>query len=230
MEQEKVTAMLAGLKKLREPFPDHQISHLPKPTKRQTDLVKENVSNGIRCGKCGAWHHKDVVHIEYVGHAALTDRLLDADPTWNYEFISVGTDGLPVLDKDGGLWIKLTVCGVTRYGYGDAQDKTGPDASKERIGDALRNAAMRFGAALELWHKGVLHLDTEPPEDKGGETAPPEYLSDADFTAISKHKSKVANGSKSPNDLIAWVEAKGKLLTEDQKVEIASWAITIQGV
>jgi hypothetical protein len=30
---------------------------------------------------------------------------------------------------------------------------------KERIGDALRNAAMRFGAALDLWHKGDLHLD-----------------------------------------------------------------------
>jgi len=28
---------------------------------------------------------------------------------------------------------------------------------KERIGDALRNAAMRFGAALDLWHKGDLH-------------------------------------------------------------------------
>ena len=30
---------------------------------------------------------------------------------------------------------------------------------KERIGDALRNAAMRFGAALDLWHKGELHVN-----------------------------------------------------------------------
>jgi len=29
------------------------------------------------------------------------------------------------------------------------------------IGDALRNAAMRFGAALDLWHKGTLHLEEE---------------------------------------------------------------------
>ncbi len=28
---------------------------------------------------------------------------------------------------------------------------------KEAIGDALRNAGMRFGAALNLWHKGELH-------------------------------------------------------------------------
>jgi hypothetical protein len=62
------------------------------------------------------------------------------------------------------MWIKLTVCGVTRLGYGDAQGKTGGDAMKERIGDALRNAAMRFGAALELWHKGILHLDDEGDE------------------------------------------------------------------
>jgi hypothetical protein len=59
------------------------------------------------------------------------------------------------------MWIKLTVCGVTRLGYGDAQGKTGGNAMKERIGDALRNAAMRFGAALDLWHKGDLHGDEE---------------------------------------------------------------------
>lgn len=59
------------------------------------------------------------------------------------------------------MWIRLTVCGVTRLGYGDAQGKTGGDAMKERIGDALRNAAMRFGAALDLWHKGILHMDEE---------------------------------------------------------------------
>jgi hypothetical protein len=42
---------------------------------------------------------------------------------------------------------------------------------KERIGDALRNAAMRFGAALDLWHKGDLHKDQneedEPQAVKG---------------------------------------------------------------
>lgn len=36
---------------------------------------------------------------------------------------------------------------------------------KERIGDALRNAAMRFGAALELWHKGELHIQSDDPPE-----------------------------------------------------------------
>lgn len=153
----------AGLALLREPFPAHQISKLPKPTKQQTDEVKADYKKGIRCDICGGWHHPKVVHLDYVGHAALTARLLDADINWHWEPLAIGPDGLPVIDKDGGLWIKLTVCGVARLGYGDAQGKAGGDAMKERIGDALRNAAMRFGAALELWHKGDLYLDEAEP-------------------------------------------------------------------
>jgi hypothetical protein len=120
---------IAKLRELREPFPAHQISYLPK--------------GGVK--------------LAYVGHAALTDRLLDTDPAWSWEPLAHDADGLPKLDDIGGLWIKLTVCGVTRLGYGDAGDKKGTNAMKERIGDALRNAAMRFGAALDLWHKGELH-------------------------------------------------------------------------
>lgn len=149
---------------MRKEFAPNQISQLPKPTKAQTDEVKQDYKKGIRCDICGAWHHPKVVHLSYVGHAALTDRLLDADPNWSWEPLAVDAVGLPAIDKDGGLWIKLTVCGVTRLGYGDAQGKTGGDAMKERIGDALRNAAMRFGAALELWHKGILHMDDDTPE------------------------------------------------------------------
>lgn len=121
--------MSAALQKLREPFAPNQISYLPK--------------GGVK--------------LAYVGHAALTDRLLDVDPQWSWEPLALDQRGLPAIDECGGLWIKLTVCGVTRLGYGDAGTKKGGDAMKERIGDALRNAAMRFGAALDLWHKGELH-------------------------------------------------------------------------
>lgn len=161
-----------GLDLLREPFPDNLISKLPKPTKAQTDALKENFKSGIRCTVCGGWHHKDVVHLDYVGHAALTHRLLDADPAWFWEPAAL-TDGLPAFDKSGGLWIKLTVCGVTRLGYGHAASKPNMDPGareKEVIGDALRNAAMRFGAALDLWHKGDLH----GPDDAAGEDGEPE--------------------------------------------------------
>jgi hypothetical protein len=152
---------LEKLALLRKPFPANQISKLPKPTKQQTIDVKNDFRKGIRCTLCGAWHHKDVIHLDYVGHAALTDRLLDCDIEWKWEPFSLDSNGLPLI-KDGGLWIKLTVCGVTRPGYGSADGKEGGDAVKEIIGDALRNAAMRFGAALDLWHKGELHIDDEP--------------------------------------------------------------------
>lgn len=157
-----------GLDILRQPFPPHQISKLPKPTRAQTEAVKQNFKDGIRCDVCGGWHHPKVVHLDYVGHAALTDRLLDADPEWNWEPLALDERGLPAFSKDG-LWIKLTVCGVSRLGFGHADGKTGGDAVKEIIGDALRNAAMRFGAALDLWHKGPLHDDADPPLQQADE-------------------------------------------------------------
>ena len=98
-----------GLALLRVPFEPHQISKLPKPTKAQTDEVKADFKKGIRCQICGTWHHPNVVHLDYVGHAALTDRLLDADPNWNWEPLSLDEQGLPALDKNGGMWITLTV-------------------------------------------------------------------------------------------------------------------------
>ena len=154
---------IEGLTLLRQPFPAHQINKLPKPTKQQTDSLKADFKLGKRCALCGGWHQPEVAHLDYVGHAALTARLLDADIAWHWEPAAVDTTGHPILDNAGGMWIKLTVCGVTRLGYGHAGSKTGGDAIKEVIGDALRNAAMRFGAALDLWHKGDLHADEKEP-------------------------------------------------------------------
>lgn len=150
-----------GLALLRVPFPPHQISKLPKPYKKDSPQGT--------CEVCGGYHGLPAMHLDYVGHAALTDRLLDADPAWSWEPMAIDQYGQPAIDSNGGMWIKLTVCGVTRLGYGDAQGKTGGNAMKERIGDALRNAAMRFGAALDLWHKGDLHVDEgDDPEVRRG--------------------------------------------------------------
>lgn len=156
-----------GLPLLREPFPDHQVSLLPKPTAKRE--VMDQLPKAI-CRECGNYHATSkIIHLDYVGHAAVTDRLLDADPNWGWEPLAIDCEGLPKFDKQGGLWIKLTVCGVTRLGYGDADGKTGGNATKEAIGDAIRNAALRFGVALELWHKGDLHLtDEEPQGDASG--------------------------------------------------------------
>jgi hypothetical protein len=156
-----------GLAKLREPFPDSDVSWLPKQLKREDqDRGKCEAGSAYSAdGRyCGGYHARSI-HLDYVGHAALTKRLLEADESWNWEPMGVSDNGLPVLDQNGGLWIRLTVCGVTRPGYGDAQGKSGGNAVKEAIGDALRNSAMRFGAALGLWHKGQLSdFMEDPPE------------------------------------------------------------------
>lgn len=180
--QSKVKA--SGLDLLRQPFPDHHISKLPKETRAQIDGRKADKNLMVfNCAVCGGHHHKHAVHLDYVGHAALTDRLLDTDPEWNWEPMGLNPDGTPALDKNGGLWIKLTVCGVTRPGYGCADGKSGGDAMKEIIGDALRNAGMRFGAALDLWHKGDLHADE--PDDTPAGAAPEEGMPDAEWTKLT---------------------------------------------
>lgn len=145
-----------ALEKLRGPFADSEIGKLPKPTTK--DGTRGN------CRECGGYHQLPAVHLEYVGHAAVTKRLLDVDPAWSWEPVAFAADGLPAIDRNGGLWIRLTILGVTRLGYGDAQGKSGGNAVKEAIGDALRNAAMRFGVALDLWHKGdFATADEEAP-------------------------------------------------------------------
>lgn len=110
---------------LLSPFPKSQIQQLPK--------------GGIR--------------LDYVSHGNVTRRLLEVDPEWNWEPLSFDDQGLPLFDERGGLWIKLTVCGVTRIGYGEPQGSDTYDRIKGAIGNAIRVAAMRFGVALDLWAK-----------------------------------------------------------------------------
>lgn len=165
---------IEALRKLQAPFKPHEISLLPKQMKKD-DQDKGRCEAGSRyCADgrpCGGYHARSI-HLDYVGHAALTKRLLDVDPLWTWEPVTVGEDRLPHFDKLGGLWIKLTVCGHSRLGYGDSQGKTGNNAIKEAIGDALRNAGMRFGMALELWHKGDLY-DADELRGLGAEESAP---------------------------------------------------------
>jgi hypothetical protein len=123
-------------KRLREPFPKSAIGKLPKA--------------GLQ--------------LDFVGHAAVTQRLLEVDPEWTWEPVGFGEHGLPAFDEHGGLWIKLTVCGVTRYGYGEPMGGDVHDRRKGAIGNAIRNAAMRFGVALDLWSKDDIHTTFAEPK------------------------------------------------------------------
>jgi len=111
--------------KLRAPFPESAIEH-------------KNMGNKS---------------FAYINHAVVTDRLIEVDPAWYWQPISVDPNtGMPLLDDCNGLWIRLTICGVSRIGYGASEPhQKGADAIKTAISDAIKNAAMRFGVALDLW-------------------------------------------------------------------------------
>lgn len=148
------------LTKLRAPFAPDLIGKLPRVTCGDCSDRRKTCDkhNKIKCGICQAYVSEKHIHIDYVGHADVTDRLLSVDPEWNWEPKAEDERGMPVFDLDEhgspvGMWIKLTVGGVTRLGYGSVPSGQ-PDAVKVLIGDALRNAAMRFGVALDLWAKG----------------------------------------------------------------------------
>lgn len=155
------------LELLSKPFAADQIEKLPKQLKRGDD-------NRMKCQQgtqasadghyCGGFHARSL-HLDYVGHAGITDRLNEVDPLWTWEPMGYTEAGTPVL-SDGGMWGKLTVLGVTRIGYGDPGRNSGPNAIKETIGDFLRNAAMRFGVATYLWSKSESALEKKRGEEE----------------------------------------------------------------
>lgn len=152
---------------LRAPFPPELISKRPTIYCRECRNAPGKICKNhgkVRCNGCGQTMTSAHMHLDYVGHADVTNRLLDADPGWNWVPLSCDSRGLPQFEEDGGLWIKLTVCGKTVICYGAPQPgKKGPDAIKETIGDAIRNGAMRLGVALGLWGgKFGEYLDADP--------------------------------------------------------------------
>lgn len=160
----------AALRRLRDPFPPEQIGKLPRNL--------DEAGRKTACKVCGGYHKPAALHLDYVGHAETTARLLDADPEWTWEPVSdPAAKGLPTIP--GSMWIALTVAGVTRYGFGSVAGKTGGDAVKEVIGDAIRNAAMRFGVALDLWAKSDLHATATPATEPVVTTASAEPDPDA---------------------------------------------------
>lgn len=140
-------------KALRAPFKPEQIGKLPKLSCKKCSESSSKVCGDHKkqkCATCGNYISTAHIDLDYVGHAATSDRLLQVDPEWTWKPMAVGPNGEPLV-TNGGMWIELTVCGVTRPGFGDGK------SPKEIIGDAIRNAAMRFGVALDLWAKEDLN-------------------------------------------------------------------------
>ncbi len=170
---------VSGLAKLREAFPAGKIGKLPKTSCRDCSSSNSGACqqhSKQRCDECGAYMTTAHIHVDFVGHADVTDRLLEVDPLWMWEPVAWTPEGDPLIrwqGKRGSMWIWLTVCGVRRLGVGTAAG--GTEVEKELIGDAIRNAAMRFGVALSLWskseHSDGANDDLTPPERDPAEVA-----------------------------------------------------------
>jgi hypothetical protein len=129
--------------RLRAPFPKEQIGRLPATSKRPA--------------------------LDYVGHAAVTDRLNLVVPDWSYTIDAESA-------VDGSYWIRgtMTIGEVSRPEFGD-----GPDP-KQALGNFIRRAAMRFGVALDLWSRE--ELESSPaagPASAGAGVATTEPLMEA---------------------------------------------------
>ena len=193
---------MEALHKLREPFPLSEVRYRPQPWCKKCSEVQGwpkvcQHHTEIRCQRCNGQKITEAhICLKYIGHAEATNRLLNVDPFWNWEPLALDGVGLPQYDGNRGMWIRLTVCGMTRIGYGDAGSKSGANAVKEIIGDAIRNAGMRFGMALDLWTSSDLEI-IENGGDPGEQDRKPRTAGRARTSSSSSRSSPMATSTRS---------------------------------
>lgn len=168
---------LEALHRLREPFKSEEIRYRPQPWCKACSSTQGwpkvcQRHHEITCQRCKSKITEAHICLKFVGHAEATNRLLNTDPFWDWEPFALDQVGLPQYDQFNGMWIRMTVCGMTRIGYGDAAGKSGANAVKEIIGDAIRNAGIRFGMALDLWTSSDLQIIESGGTGVEGEESP----------------------------------------------------------
>lgn len=147
---------------LAAPFPDDAVGMRPEITCPLCKLGSCLEHKKVECAECGRTVTTAHVHLDYVGHAYVRERLNEVDPEWTWTPMAFDERGRPAFDSAGGLWIWLTIGGKTLPGYGDAPGKRGGNAVKEAIGDALRNGGQSFGVALDMWKREARTVDQLP--------------------------------------------------------------------
>ena len=175
---------------------------------------------------------KGGAQLSYVSHARTTDRINTVCPgDWSWDFVAKDERGYPILDYDEasgtpiGLWIYLTVNGSTIPAYGSCVPKKN-EAIKELIGDAIRNGAMRFGVAVDLWMKDLPEggkASRSPAKPKPAPRRPPPVdtadPTEANFTTVKEALASEGMLGKvsqdEANDLIEVIHALPSELQED---------------
>jgi hypothetical protein len=152
-------------RQLREPLPADQIGKLPKIPRAQQNDRKQG------CRYCGGYHVPiaDNLHVDYVAHAIVTDKLntIVGQDGWGLaiDLLKESKDGEHVI----GILATLTIAGLSKQEAGDpGKRSTWGEELKLAISDWLPRAAMRFGLGLEVWAKQpldkVIVEDAHEPE------------------------------------------------------------------
>jgi len=106
--------------------------------------------------------------LDFVGHADICRILITIDPLWSWEPIE-WDGGKPAMYIENDMltmWGRLTVLGKSVIGVGTVK-ASAIEASKQVVGDYLRNSAMRLGISLSLWTKSEWsELDHTPAPAK----------------------------------------------------------------
>jgi hypothetical protein len=176
---------------------------------------------------------KGGTNLSYVGHAAVTEMLLRHDPLWYWTPVGSDENGTPIIDRnaDGrptGMWIRLNIFDHSRIGYGGVEPnerRSDGDLIKEIIGDGIRNAAMRFGVALNLWSKSDLESAAPEPSlsdavltqakgwsktkrDKIKQVLTIRGIIDENATTFDQFAEQVGKHPEVAHDIEAWVKAQ----------------------
>lgn len=147
---------------LRKPFDKAEVSRLPSSAKRPA--------------------------LDYVSHAAVTNRLNLSAPGWTYRIEPVVVRGSVVVedrhasfvpDESGlphviAVFGEMTIGGVSRQEVGEVDSfSTYGLELKNAISDFIRRAAMRFGVALDLWSKEELSSGESTATSTAGQPSRP---------------------------------------------------------
>lgn len=240
-------------KELRKPFAKSAIGLLPKvscsgctqATKTARSAFDKHCDKHTmsKCADCGAYITSGHIHLDYVGHAAVTDRLntVAGPENWDLTPMAVDEQGNPSRNSQGEFWCWLRIMDAKKMCVGD-----GSASSKELIGDALRNGAMRFGIALDLWSKEELEstldqpdLKNEKPSEKSArpavgtvKAAPLPLASDAQRKMIYAVMGKKGIGPDDMHDfLIEEVGVKDtKAMTKFEATKAIDFLMNMDGV
>ena len=158
--------------------------------------------------------------LDYVGHADVTLMLLAIDPAFEYGWVE--DNGIMAIEETKDLYVLngwLTLHGVTRKGVGTCE-KRKQEYHKELIGDLLRNCAMRFGVATNLWSRAeAVEAAVESPPA----WEPPARVAKA-FDALKglSEESKAKAKELSLTD--------GKKITAQAMADDEPWLITLEAI